>query len=173
MEETPDLSLLPHKPSCSLNLSLLLILSKSCSHSSSSFSFPYFSQNSWYSNSLCLLVHFFHVFLSPSLTANSLSHSHLIIPPSQQSFLYPSPPFPPLLSQGANSLLLCSWRTAGNNGGVGLVVVATGMRQEREGGRQRRKAERERAGAEGMLVVSRAAGKRALANYTRFYAHRN
>lgn len=56
---------------------------------------------------------------------------------------------------------------------MGLVVVATGMRQEREGGRQRRKAEGERASTEGMLVVSRAAGKRVLANYTRFYAHRN
>lgn len=43
----------------------------------------------------------------------------------------------------------------------------------RRGGGQRRKAGRERAGTEGMLVVSWAAGKRALANYTRFYAHCN
>lgn len=126
--------------------------------------------------SLCVLVHFFHDCLSPSLTCSPILSHTLIIPPSQQSFLFfsiPYPPFPPLLSEGANSLLLCSWRTAGNNGGVGLVVVATGMRQEREGGRQRRKAERERASTEGMLVVSRAAGKRTLANYTRFYAHCN
>lgn len=52
----------------------------------------------------------------------------------------------------------------------GFVVVATGMRQEREEGRQRRKAGRERASTEGMLVVSQAAGKRVLANYTRFCA---
>lgn len=73
---------------------------------------------------------------------------------------YPSLPLPAFLSQGANSLILCSWRTAGNNGGVGLVVVATGMRQERESGRQKRKAWRERARSEGMQVVSRAAGSK-------------
>lgn len=46
------------------------------------------------------------------------------------------------LGEQIASSVLCSWRTAGNNGRVGLVVVATGMRQEREGGwgRQRRKA---------------------------------
>lgn len=88
-------------------------------------------------------------------------------------------PFPPLLSQGANSLLLCSCWTAGNNGGVGLVVVATGMRWEggerqegRQWGRETKKKE-SRASTEGMLVVSWAAGKRAPANYTWVYAHRN
>lgn len=60
----------------------------------------------------------------------------------------------------------------GNNGRVGLVVVATGMGGAgREGGRQRRKGAR--ASTEGMLVVSWAAGKRAAANYTWVYAHRN
>lgn len=113
---------------------------------------------------------------SPSLTHQfsfTLSSNHPFLTGLLSLRLDPSPPFPALLSRGANSLILCSWRTAGNNGGVGLVVVATGMRQEREAGRQRRKAWRERARAEGMLVVSRAAGKRVPANYTRFYAQRN
>lgn len=114
-------------------------------------------------------------FSSHCSLANFLSHSsnHPFLTGLLSLWLDPSPPFPALPSRGANSLILCSWRTAGNNGGVGLVVVATGMRQEREAGRQRRKAWRESARAEGMLVVSRAAGKRVPANYTRFYAQRN
>lgn len=79
----------------------------------------------------------------------------------------------------ASSFVLAEQR--GNNGRVGLVVVATGMR--REGGRERQegrergtegdKEERARESTEGILVVSWAAGKRAPANYTWVYAHRN
>lgn len=120
------------------------------------------------------LIHSLLHQFSPTLSSHP--HSNPLF------FFHPYPPFLPLLSQGANSLLFCSWRTVGNNGGTELVVVATGRRQGREGGRrQEREGEREdkeerqreRAGTKGMLVVSWAAGKRALANYTRFYAHRN
>lgn len=96
------------------------------------------------------------------------------------------PPFPflhfhqsSLGKQIAFSVLCSCGGTAGNNGRVGLVVVATGMRQGRGGKeawgwrQRRRKAAWGRASAEGMLVVSRAAGKRAPANYTCFHAHRN
>lgn len=77
----------------------------------------------------------------------------------------------------ASSFVLAEQR--GNNGRVGLVVVATGMRWE-EGERQEgrlwgRETKKKESGAstEGMLVVSWAAGKRAPANYTWVYAHRN
>lgn len=77
----------------------------------------------------------------------------------------------------ASSFVLAEQR--GNNGRVGLVVVATGMRWEegeRQEGRLRgRETKKKESGAstEGMLVVSWAAGKRAPANYTWVYAHRN
>lgn len=122
----------------------------------------------------------------------SLFHTRSQISSSLSPCLFHSrsnPPFPFLYfhqsslgRQIAFSVLCSCGGTAGNNGRVGLVVVATGMRQGRGwkeagwgwgGGQRRRKAARGRASAEGMLVVSRAAGKQAPANYTCFHAHRN
>lgn len=92
----------------------------------------------------------------------ALSSHHSILTAIRPLVLYPSPPFPPLLSQGVNSLLLCSWRTAGNNGGVGLVVVATGMRQEREreGDKEERQREKEQAQRGCWLLAGRRGSKR-------------
>lgn len=94
-----------------------------------------------------LLAHFYRDHLFPFHTCSQiLSRSHPNIPLSQQSFFLSSIPLfffhHSSLGEQIASSVLCSWRTAGNNGRVGLVVVATGMRQEKEGGwgRQRRKA---------------------------------
>lgn len=142
------------------------ILSKSFSSTVKTFFFPL-------APFLCFVAHLFHA----SLSIQFFSHTHLTI-----ATFTAMHPLSLLLHFHHSSLreLIASFfvlaEQRGNNGRVGLVVVATGMRRGgggagREGGRQRRKGVR--VSTEGMVVVSWAAGKRAPANYTWVYAHRN
>lgn len=139
--------------------------------------FPLICSTSIIVSVLCTCVVFTPFLASLSTSFSSLeffSHTHLTI----ATFTAMHPLFL-LLHFHYSSLreLIASFfvlaEQQGNNGRVGLVVVATGMGgwAGKEGGRQRRKGAR--ASAEGMLVVSWAAGKRAPANYTWVYAHRN